>query len=340
LAGIARVLAEINRRHLLLVGAVYVVGALLVSQAAALIASALALPGWTITLVNLVAVSGLPVALLLAWPYRVTPDGIVRVEPAPAKRTSIEAEPATLAAESRTADPAMGPDSASASKWEPLIRLPAESTPFVGRETEIGQLRGLLQEKGCRMITLTGPGGIGKTSLAIEVARRSLSQFSDGVVFVPLANQQTAAAILPAAAEHFGIKLNPGADARAQVVDFLRQKEMLVVIDNFEHLVAHSAVLAEMLEHAPNLRVIVTSRQRLNLRVERVFPVDGLMLGSSLVSAPTGDAIRLFVESAVRADPGGPPDRAGAVRLPGGCSPRDRARRRVDTSDVLRRHPP
>src|SRR5690606_17853907 len=107
---------------------------------------------------------------------------------------------------------------------------------------------------------------------------------------------------LPLVAEYLGLRLTAGVDARAQMIDFLRQKEMLVVLDNFEQLVEHGTVLGSLLAEASGVRALVTSRERLRLKHETVYPLDGLAVGSPAdpIESP---AVRLFVESARRLDP-------------------------------------
>jgi DNA-binding SARP family transcriptional activator/predicted ATPase len=171
-------------------------------------------------------------------------------------------------------------------------------TSFVGRERELSHLRTQLGQADCRLLTLTGPGGIGKTRLAIEVARRCLEpilgpdevNFADGVYFVNLAPvsagetisdglseaKQATNLILITIAAALDFFFQGAADLKTQVFGHLRRKEMLLVLDNFEQLIEGAGLLVELLEAAPGLRLLVTSRGRLNLPAEWVWEVSGL----------------------------------------------------------------
>lgn len=171
-------------------------------------------------------------------------------------------------------------------------------TIFVGRERELAHLPSRLSQPDCRLLTLVGPGGIGKTRLAIEVARRCLQPvfepgeagFADGVYFVnlapvgasetrtggPPASSQVANLILVAIAAGLDFFFQGAADLKPQLLAHLRHKEMLLVLDNFEHLVAGAGLLVELLQAAPGVRLLVTSRERLNLQEEWVWEVGGL----------------------------------------------------------------
>lgn len=171
-------------------------------------------------------------------------------------------------------------------------------TTFVGRERELSLLRSRLDQPDSRLLTLVGPGGIGKTRLAIEVARRCLApifepdqaSFANGVYFVNLApvrsgetgsgemteSSQVINLILVTVASALDFSFQGAADLKTQVFAHLRQKEMLLVLDNFEHLVEGAGLLAELLNAAPGARLLVTSRERLNLREEWVWEVGGL----------------------------------------------------------------
>jgi predicted ATPase/class 3 adenylate cyclase/DNA-binding CsgD family transcriptional regulator len=189
--------------------------------------------------------------------------------------------------------------------------LPAPATPFVGREAELAQIEALLQDERCRLISLVGLGGSGKTRLAIQAAGQSQG-LPHGVYFVGLAAistlEGTVAAIADALQMPFyvqpGSSLSPDA-AQVQLLSYLADKEALLVLDNCEHLVAapFTELVAAMLAAAPAVKLIVTSRERLNLPGEWVLEVAGL-------SFPAGDggedvsgyaAVQLFVEGARRA---------------------------------------
>ena len=181
---------------------------------------------------------------------------------------------------------------------KPLPHNLPPPTTFVGRERALSHLRTQLGQPDCRLLTLVGPGGIGKTRLAIEVARRCLApifgpdevNFADGVYFVNLAPvnagettsgglseaSQVTNLILVTVATALDFFFQGAADLKTQVFGHLRRKAMLLVLDNFEHLVEGAGLLVELLNAAPGVRLLVTSRERLNLREEWVWEVGGL----------------------------------------------------------------
>jgi predicted ATPase len=168
----------------------------------------------------------------------------------------------------------------------PPHNLPAPATPFVGREGLLDGLRGLLQEPDCRLVTLVGPGGSGKTRLALEAAARELVHYPHGVFFVPLAPLSSVDAIVPAVAQALGLSL-AGGDPRRQLLYYLRHKQILLVIDNLEHLLTSpgeekgrggggSEILLEVLRAAPEIQMLVTSRMQLGASSEHVLTVPGM----------------------------------------------------------------
>ena len=186
--------------------------------------------------------------------------------------------------------------------------LPAQATPLVGRETEAAALAANLLDPACRLLTLTGPGGIGKTRLALHVAAERLGDFLDGVYFVPLAPLAEAGGLVAALAEAVQFAFSGRAEPRAQLLDYLRGKEALLVLDNFEHLLERGpALLAELLAAAPEVKLLVTSRERLNLRGEWLFEVRGLPAPAAEVpdvaAAQAFGAVQLFVQCARRLQP-------------------------------------
>ena len=170
--------------------------------------------------------------------------------------------------------------------------LPSPLTSFVGREAEIEEVERLLG--GARLLTLTGPGGSGKSRLAVAVAAALLSQFRDGACFVDLAPVTDPALVPAAVANALGVPEAPGRPILDGVKEHLRHRELLGVVDNFEQVVEAGPVLEELLTSAPGLRAMVTSRVVLSLRGEHEYAVPPL----------GGDAaVRLFCERAVAVDP-------------------------------------
>jgi predicted ATPase/DNA-binding SARP family transcriptional activator len=186
--------------------------------------------------------------------------------------------------------------------------LPPQATPFVGREGEVAEIGRLLDSLDCRLITLTGPGGIGKTRLALQVATEYLDVFADGVFFVPLAALHSADLLVDGMGKALKLEVGGAAEPKSALLSQLREKEMLLVLDNFEHLLEGAGLLADILRQAPDAMLLVTSRERLQLQGEWVFAVQGLSvpLGSpEALSSPAelenSDALPLFIQSARRA---------------------------------------
>ncbi|NLG95904.1 MAG: tetratricopeptide repeat protein [Chloroflexi bacterium] len=160
---------------------------------------------------------------------------------------------------------------------EPRRRsLPAQLPQFFGREAELEDIQRLLGEPDCRLLTLVGPGGIGKTRLAIEAARQMQAAFADGVVFVDLQPLSAAEHIPSTIANQLNLPLTGASPSDIQLAAFLRSRQALLVIDNFEHLLEGADLLAMLLQYAPQLKILVTSREALNLQEEWIFPVEGL----------------------------------------------------------------
>lgn len=212
--------------------------------------------------------------------------------------------------------------------------LPPAGGVFVGRTAEVEALGAALAHPATRLVTLLGPGGIGKTRLAIETARQIAAErpgmFLHGLRWVPLAGVPTAH-LLPAALVA-GLGLTPQGPPHAQLLDYLREREQLLILDNFEHLVGAEAegpaLVAELLAAAPLVRLLVTSRERLNLHEEQLFDVAGLSVPAGDPAPPElGDygAVELFLAGArrVRRDFAPSPAEAAAIgracRLLGGA---------------------
>ena len=181
--------------------------------------------------------------------------------------------------------------------------LPAQSTPFIGREIEIAKLTTLFADPACRLITLVGPGGIGKTRLAIQTAAEHSERFAHGVWLVSLAPLAAPESLLPAIADTLKLVSYGQEDLKSSLLHFLRERKLLLALDNFEHLLDAAALLAEIVESAPGVKILVTSRERLNLRGEWILDMEGL-------SVPKDDepedleahsAVKLFLQGARRA---------------------------------------
>ncbi len=186
--------------------------------------------------------------------------------------------------------------------------LPLPLTPFVGRDVEVRQVAGLLSDPKQRLITIVGPGGMGKTHLAMVVAGDLSRQFADGAAVVALAPLQMADEIVTTIAEALGFQFYEVAPPEQQLLDYLRDKHLLLVMDNCEHLPAARGVLERMLAAAPRLKILATSRTRLHTPYEQLFPVAGLAFPrpgetADSTSYASYAAIALFVQSVQRLRP-------------------------------------
>jgi len=183
--------------------------------------------------------------------------------------------------------------------------LPAPSTALVGREPELLALAERCADPGCRLLTLVGPGGVGKTRLALEVARGQVENFPQGVWLVALASLSSPELLPEALASALGVTPYSTEALPAQLLRHLRNQHLLLVLDNFEHLSDGAPFLAEVLAAARHVKLLVTSREQLNLRGEWVFPVEGLSLpsGDTVADLAGSGAAQLFAQCARRVRP-------------------------------------
>ena len=186
-----------------------------------------------------------------------------------------------------------------------MKNLPAPRTSFVGRASELDEIDRLLEDPDCRLLTLVGPGGAGKTRLALEAAARRIERYPHGVHFVPLVSVASPEFLAPAVAESIQFAVDgahSGFSAQEQLLDYLGERSTLLVLDNFEHLVDGADLLGEIIERAPEVELLTTSRERLNVQSEWVLDVHGLGLAGN--GNGGSGALRLFVERATRAEAG------------------------------------
>lgn len=222
----------------------------------------------------------------------------------------LAAELVTLAAQARNEIPAAavayhrthagrpsgatsGATSAVKPSAPPYYRAPLPPTPMLGRTREIKRVCTALLENRTRLLTLVGPPGVGKTHLALAAAAQMQPFYSGGVCFVPLAAVETMDALFVALLTTLEVSGNPARPPIARLIAHLRQSEMLLLLDNFEQLVAAAPLLADLLAHCPRLALLVTSRERLRLRAEEIATVAPL---------PLEDAAALFTVRALAVD--------------------------------------
>ena len=188
-----------------------------------------------------------------------------------------------------------------------MRNLPAPRTSFVGRSDELASIGRMLDEPDCRMLTLVGPGGVGKTRLALEAAARRIDRYQHGVHFVPLVGVPAPDLLAPAVAESLQFQIDSAHSAipaRDQLVDYLRERATLLVLDNFEHLLDARDLLTEVIEQAPQVELLTTSRERLQVQSEWVLDVEGLANGSGNGHAGDSAAVLLFVDRARQVESG------------------------------------
>lgn len=232
-----------------------------------------------------------------------------------AEELGVEPEEKTLSLYQRLRDEAVPPPV----RPGPPHNLPLPLTPFVGRKAELARIKEQLQQPACRLLTLVGPGGAGKTRLALEAARTQLRQFTHGVYVVPLVEVTSIDALAPAVALAIHLSLSEKRNPQQQLLDDLRSKTMLLILDSFEHLISHSQPdqkdgvdwVLDVLSTAPDVTVLVTSRARLNVQGEHLIPIWGLDFPGenepielqSIPDIAQYDAVKLFEQSASQVQP-------------------------------------
>ncbi|MBX3083025.1 MAG: hypothetical protein KF716_15440 [Anaerolineae bacterium] len=192
--------------------------------------------------------------------------------------------------------------------------LPVQSTAFVGRAKELTEISARLADPACRLLTLTGPGGIGKTRLALEAARMVMTNhngngqhpFPNGTYFISLQALNAPEQLVVSIGEAVGFQFYPGAELTQQLHDFLQNKTLLLLLDNLEHLLDSANIISDILTTTERIKMLATSREALNLQQEWLYPLDGMTVPaeSGLDSVEDSSAVQLFIQNARRVQPG------------------------------------
>ena len=201
----------------------------------------------------------------------------------------------------------------------PLTNLPAEATPYVGHRNELDEIKRHFDET--RLLTLTGPGGIGKTRLAVKTALQAACDFEDGVFFVSLAPISSVDHLIQTIAEALKIPLATHEDPQNQLLRYLQRKQILLVMDNFEHLLEGVGIVSDILPAAPGVKILATSREKINLRSETILVIGGMSFPDpeSSQNPLDNDATTLFVQSANKVCPGFKPSPTELVQISSIC---------------------
>ena len=232
-------------------------------------------------------------------------EGLSLTEP---ERAALEAAVPSRHRPLDHADQSLNQPSSPSVPIPPPTNLLPEPTPFIGRRQEMATLNQLLDRPQIRLVTLTGPGGSGKTRLALEAAMARLTAYPDGIFWVSLAPLSDPALVAPSIAAVLGITDTGEHSPLETLKRALRKKRLLLVPDNFEHLVDAAPLIGDLLRSCPSLQVLVTSRAILHLAAEHEFPVSPLSLPTltlvpDLSALSQSDAVALFVDRAQAARP-------------------------------------
>ena len=185
-----------------------------------------------------------------------------------------------------------------------LRNLPSQTSSFVGRDVDLSEIADYFGQPEIRLLTLFGACGMGKTRLAIQVALEQAKRFSDGVAFVPLASVGEASSIVTAILGAFGLSAPSLQEQQSQLQHFLAEKELLLVLDNFEHLLEGSEIVYKLLGSCPKLKILVTSREALNFQGEYLIDVTGLDIPKTTSEQiEVFDSVQLLLRTAKRVNP-------------------------------------
>ncbi len=304
---VRRFFSELRRRHVLRVVVAYAAGAWLVLQIGEVTFGPLGVPDAALAVMVLVALIGFPIITVLAWFFPVgriadgatEPDGATGAVARGARRA-----PRTVGSAGATTETDARDRGAVV-----LDNVPAPPTPLVDREGPMGDARRLLAE-GCRILTVTGTAGVGKTRLLLELGQQLGPEYPNGVCFAPASPLHAPEGLPFLLAERLGLGFARGEDPWSATLAFLREKRLLLLVDNFEQISSGASMLSELSARSPGVVLVVSSRERLGLSGETALGLEGLPYPGA--GAPAGEppdddpgscpAIGLFIQSARRVD--------------------------------------
>ena len=206
--------------------------------------------------------------------------------------------------------------------FSPAKRIPSPTSLFIGRKKELAELTRLISDPAIRLVSIIAPGGMGKTRLAIEVAEQAYDSFEDGVFFVALEPLASQANIIQAIGEVVGHQFHDSDNTPwHQLNEFCAQKEMLLILDSCEHLLQEAFLVSDMLHNSPQVKILVTSREKLNLSGETVFVLGGMDVceSNNLESIQSCESFKLFLQGARQAKPGFSPTASDLKYVPQIC---------------------
>jgi predicted ATPase len=223
-------------------------------------------------------------------------------EESKARLSREQRDTAILAAAGSDSKESISAASVSSSETLPPNNLSAELSSLIGRDTELAEIAELLRQTDIHLLTITGVGGTGKTRLAQAVAHNALTEFADGVYFINLSAIESSELVVPIIAQTLGVREESGKPLKEGLREHLREKKILIVLDNFEQIAQAAPQVGELLSGSANLKILVTSRVRLYLRFEHEFPLQPLAVPAperlGLSELQENPAVALFVERA------------------------------------------